>query len=146
MKGGFALIALGLLQVLDRAIDLKPRRRADNLVAVRIDGDQSHLADRAIARARQKHGYDPEVVLAHQPLRLAAEAAERIVTNNVAVGRLQYFLGRRIIAPSPTRCRYGLLRVLHVRRPLGPEQPMQADGIFRMGLNRQFYTRQVSFA
>lgn len=61
MKGGFERIALGLLQVLDRAIDLKPRRRTDDLVAVRIDGNQSHLTHRAVARTRQKHGHDEKL-------------------------------------------------------------------------------------
>jgi hypothetical protein len=66
MKGGFELIALALLQVLDRSAHLLGRSGAHYLSCVSIDGNQAYLAHRPVARTGQKDRYDPEFLFTHQ--------------------------------------------------------------------------------
>ena len=84
--------------------------------------DKTDFADRAIPRARQEDRHDPQVALAHQPLRTLTQAAEGIVADDEPVGRLEHALGRAILARTRSGGHSGLLLPLHVVCPLGPTQ------------------------
>jgi hypothetical protein len=123
MKGGFELIALGLLQVLDRSVNLLPPGSTHDSMGTSIHGDQAHLAHRAMARTRQKHGHNPEIAFSHEPLGILAQAAERIVANDVTVSGLQDHFRLANSASAPTGCRRPLLLLLHGRYPFPPKGP-----------------------
>jgi hypothetical protein len=65
--------------VLDRSVHLLPLCSTDDLASTCVDRDQAYLAHGTVTWARQEDGYNPEIALAHEPLRILSEAAERVM-------------------------------------------------------------------
>lgn len=118
MKGGFEFIALALLQVLDRPIHLLPLGSADDLMSTCIDSDQTNRAHGTVTWTRQENRHDPEIALTDKPLRVFAQAAERVATNNVGIGGLQHGFRLAVLCAWPSMSGSVLLLLLHLNGPL----------------------------
>jgi hypothetical protein len=88
-KGGFQLISLALLQVLNLLTHLLLIRAANHFEGSILHGDDSNLPDWTYTGTRKKNRHDPKAQFSQdQMFRYAAQASERVMTDNVSIRSL----------------------------------------------------------
>src|SRR5260370_37122962 len=91
MKGGFELIAVGFLQMLDCSVHLLPLRGTHDLVGPSIESNEADLPDGTKSWAGQENRDKPDFPFPNKPPGVVTQATKRVMADNVAIRSLQNY-------------------------------------------------------